>query len=74
MWPLGAWSTMAAAVVSLLAREEAMPRILEGDLTVQDQRFAVLVTRFNEFVTSKLLTGALDAGTAARNRTSPRCG
>ena len=38
-----------------------MPRILEGDLTVQDQRFAVVVTRFNEFVTSKLLTGALDA-------------
>ena len=38
-----------------------MPRILEGDLTVRDQRFAVLVTRFNEFVTSKLLSGALDA-------------
>ena len=38
-----------------------MPRILEGDLTVRDQRFAVLVTRFNEFVTSKLLSGAMDA-------------
>ncbi|MHC4063742.1 MAG: 6,7-dimethyl-8-ribityllumazine synthase [Planctomycetota bacterium] len=38
-----------------------MPRMLEGDLTVKDQRFAVVVTRFNEFVTSKLLTGALDA-------------
>jgi len=38
-----------------------MVRILEGDLTVKDQRFAVVVTRFNEFVTSKLLSGALDA-------------
>ena len=38
-----------------------MSRILEGDLTVKDQRFAVVVTRFNDFVTSKLLTGARDA-------------
>ncbi len=38
-----------------------MPRILEGDLTVRKQRFAVVVTRFNEFVTSRLLSGAVDA-------------
>ncbi|MCP4248581.1 MAG: 6,7-dimethyl-8-ribityllumazine synthase [bacterium] len=37
-----------------------MPRLLEGDLTVTDQRFAVVVTRFNEFVTAKLLSGAMD--------------
>jgi len=38
-----------------------MPRLLEGDLTVRDQRFAVVVTRWNEFVTSRLLSGAVDA-------------
>jgi len=38
-----------------------MPRILEGDLSVRQQRFAVVVTRVNEFVTSKLLAGAMDA-------------
>lgn len=38
-----------------------MPRELQGQLTVDEQRFAIVVSRFNEFITSKLLTGALDA-------------
>jgi 6,7-dimethyl-8-ribityllumazine synthase len=38
-----------------------MPRVLEGNLIVKDQRFAVVCSRFNEFVTSRLLTGAIDA-------------
>ena len=38
-----------------------MPRILEGDLTVKDQRFAVVRSRFNDFVTAKLMTGCVDA-------------
>jgi 6,7-dimethyl-8-ribityllumazine synthase len=33
---------------------------IQGDLVVQQQRFALLVTRFNDFITSKLLAGALD--------------
>lgn len=37
-----------------------MPRILEGNLTVKDQRFAVVRSRFNDFVTSKLMTGCMD--------------
>ena len=37
-----------------------MPRILEGDLTVQDQRFAVVRSRFNDFVTAKLMSGCVD--------------
>ena len=37
-----------------------MPGLLEGDLTVTNQRFAVVVTRFNDFVTAKLLSGAVD--------------
>ena len=38
-----------------------MPRILEGNLTVKDQRFAVVRSRFNDFVTSRLMTGCVDA-------------
>jgi len=33
---------------------------LRGQLSVDNQRFAVVVSRFNEFVTAKLLAGALD--------------
>lgn len=33
---------------------------LVGELTVGSQRFALVVSRFNEFVTSKLLSGAVD--------------
>ena len=37
-----------------------MPREVHGQLTVEGQRFAIVVSRFNEFITSKLLSGALD--------------
>ena len=33
----------------------------EGKLIVKDQKFAVVVGRFNEFIGGKLLSGALDA-------------
>lgn len=38
-----------------------MPQELHGQLTIDGQRFAIVVSRFNEFITSKLLTGAMDA-------------
>ena len=38
-----------------------MAREIQGHLTVDGQRFAVVVSRFNDFITSKLLTGAIDA-------------
>ena len=38
-----------------------MPRELHGQHTVDGQRFGIVVSRFNEFITSKLLTGAIDA-------------
>ncbi len=38
-----------------------MPRELHGKLAVDGQRFAIVVSRFNEFITSKLLSGAIDA-------------
>ena len=38
-----------------------MPKEIHGQLTVEGKRFAVVVSRFNEFITSKLLGGAVDA-------------
>ena len=36
-------------------------KVLEGMLNAQGLRFGIVVSRFNEFFTSKLLGGALDA-------------
>ena len=38
-----------------------MPKILEGDLIAHDLHFAIIVSRFNDFITNRLLAGALDA-------------
>lgn len=38
-----------------------MPDIIEGNLVADDASFAVVVSRFNAFVTERLLEGALDA-------------
>ena len=35
-------------------------KIIEGLLTVTNERFCIIVSRFNEFISSKLLSGALD--------------
>lgn len=37
-----------------------MANIIEGNLTAQGLKFGIVVARFNEFITSKLLGGALD--------------
>ena len=36
-------------------------RILEATLIAQDKKFAIVAGRFNEFIVSKLIGGALDA-------------
>lgn len=38
-----------------------MPNVIEGNLNADGKKFAIVVTRFNEFITTKLLEGALDA-------------
>ncbi|HRR80570.1 MAG TPA: 6,7-dimethyl-8-ribityllumazine synthase, partial [Planctomycetota bacterium] len=38
-----------------------MPKMIEGDLSAQGLRFGLVVSRFNDFITSRLLGGALDA-------------
>jgi len=37
-----------------------MPHIYQGHLTAKDRKFGIVVSRFNEFISSKLLEGALD--------------
>ena len=37
-----------------------MANIIEGNITAKGLRFVVVASRFNEFITSKLLDGALD--------------
>jgi 6,7-dimethyl-8-ribityllumazine synthase len=37
-----------------------MPQELKGNLVVEKQRFALVVSRFNNFITDKLLSGAMD--------------
>ena len=39
----------------------ANQRTLEGALTAGELRFAIIVSRFNSFITDRLLAGALDA-------------
>ena len=46
-----------------------MPRTVEGALTATGLRFAIVVSRFNSFITERLLAGALDA--LARTGTDP---
>ena len=38
-----------------------MPKILEGTISAEGFRFAIVVSRFNEFISSKLVEGAMDA-------------
>jgi 6,7-dimethyl-8-ribityllumazine synthase len=38
-----------------------MPRIIEGDLVDRGGRYAIVASRFNDFITARLLDGALDA-------------
>ena len=38
-----------------------MPKILEGKLLAEGKKFALLVSRFNDFITDRLVGGALDA-------------
>ena len=38
-----------------------MPKIIEASLLAKGRRFAIVVSRFNDFISEKLLSGALDA-------------
>jgi 6,7-dimethyl-8-ribityllumazine synthase len=38
-----------------------MPKIIEGKLSAAGKKFAVVASRYNDFITEKLVSGALDA-------------
>jgi 6,7-dimethyl-8-ribityllumazine synthase len=38
-----------------------MPKIIEGKISAEGFRFAIIVSRFNDFIGSKLVEGAMDA-------------
>ncbi|MFH1155884.1 MAG: 6,7-dimethyl-8-ribityllumazine synthase [Pseudomonadota bacterium] len=38
-----------------------MPRLIEGSLKAEGKRFGIIAARFNDFITEKLVGGALDA-------------
>ena len=38
-----------------------MPKVIEGKLLGEGKKFAIIVSRFNDFITDKLVGGALDA-------------
>jgi 6,7-dimethyl-8-ribityllumazine synthase len=38
-----------------------MPRVFEGQISAAGLRFAIIVSRFNSFITERLLEGATDA-------------
>lgn len=38
-----------------------MPKIVEGKLLAQSKKFGIVVSRFNDFITEKLVGGAIDA-------------
>jgi 6,7-dimethyl-8-ribityllumazine synthase len=42
-------------------KEECFLQTYEGQLIARDYRFAIVVSRFNEFISNRLLGGALDA-------------
>jgi 6,7-dimethyl-8-ribityllumazine synthase len=38
-----------------------MPNVYEGNISAEGQRFGLVVSRFNDFISDKLLAGAIDA-------------
>ena len=38
-----------------------MPNVIEANLIAEGKKFAIVVSRFNDFISAKLLDGALDA-------------
>jgi len=41
--------------------EDTMPKIIQGDLSAKGLKFGIVASRFNDFITARLLDGAVDA-------------
>jgi 6,7-dimethyl-8-ribityllumazine synthase len=42
-------------------REGSMPKVIQGDLSGKGLKFGIVAARFNDFITARLLDGAVDA-------------
>ena len=42
-----------------------MPKVIEGKIIAKGMKFAVAASRFNDFISSRLIDGAVDALTRA---------
>ena len=47
-------------IVTVHGKPEELPTGMEGELRAEGKRFAIVVSRFNAFITERLLQGALD--------------
>jgi 6,7-dimethyl-8-ribityllumazine synthase len=47
-------------IVTVHGKPEELPAGIEGELKAEGKRFAIVVSRFNAFITERLLQGALD--------------
>jgi 6,7-dimethyl-8-ribityllumazine synthase len=47
-------------IVTVHGKPEELPSGIEGELKAEGKRFAIVVSRFNAFITERLLQGALD--------------
>jgi 6,7-dimethyl-8-ribityllumazine synthase len=47
-------------IITVHGKPEDLPAGMEGDLRGEGKRFAIVVSRFNAFITERLLRGALD--------------
>jgi 6,7-dimethyl-8-ribityllumazine synthase len=56
-------------IVTVHGKAEELPSGIEGELKAEGKHFAIVVSRFNAFITERLLQGALDGlrRTGARN-------
>src|SRR5512144_721579 len=46
---------------SKLSGRTSMPKIIQGDLSGKGLKFGIVAARFNDFITARLLDGAVDA-------------
>jgi 6,7-dimethyl-8-ribityllumazine synthase len=49
------------STIQLITKGTPMPKFHEAKLIAEGKKFALVVSRFNDFITEKLLSGALDA-------------
>jgi 6,7-dimethyl-8-ribityllumazine synthase len=43
-----------------LLQEGVMPKVIQGDLSAKGHKFGIVASRFNDFITARLLDGAID--------------